>query len=1300
MTLSDAHRSYLMKHAVDPDLAHRLGVRSISDKMDVPAGFGYLDGQGVPSVLYPWRSVSGVEWPQLRPDEPVVKGNGDEAKYLFLPGERPVLWRVHCPASATTVLLIEGTKQALAVASTGPDAEVYALAGCWGWYTDGGPIPDLDGMAEGRDLVVMLDGDVATNPAVWEAATRMKTELPVLTGAKSVQFAPAIGSKDTNLDDILAKRVAGERLPFIRRLITGASAKLPGKPAGRRLPANVRKFFDASHGSFLPMTTARHLDAQRPFAFHPDSGAMFRYDEATGTYQRMQRTKDDSTGVGHLVADLLGDQHLDGYTRSVSGALRAHIYAQGRILDTEPETHLVAVRNGVLDPTTGALRPHSPDNLLMGAWAVEYDPDAECPRIMAYLHHHFPDQVDAVLDTMARVLDRKNPQDRVLYLFGPPRTGKSTLLAVLTHMVGPDAYKAIGLHELVTNRFAVAGLFGKALNAAAELNPEDVRRTDIFKRLTGGDPVEGEYKYHDSFTFVSHAFLAFAANSVPGMPVEVEAEMARIVPVYAPRSFVGREDPAVLDGLLEELPGLLAKLVRRFQRRANPEPLDVVRREFFMSASRIARFVHDRCTPLAPEEPDVAGETATDVYTAFKTWANDNEVNTGLGRNRFYKAMEEQGYPTKKSGVQRFRLRLREGDGDTGGGHDPGFLDWLQSLGCLGSSEQVGNTQETKEEGGDGGGASTPGSRQTAQTAQHPHHGPATTTIDGLGSWSSEPSVLSRIAGRIAIDVETTGLGEDLQVRTVQLAGLTGSGDVVGVFIDIETDPAAVEVVNRVLAECEGRLYSFGSFDARAVRLDGRLRDTRIIDGSPLAHWHSPVAATQSDGLKDLMGKQGLAAFVTHVTAEQTLTMSTTDPAFVRYAMTDSLALARLMEKWAPLDDTVERWLARENRIGDVARGMTERGVRVSRDRLAELEVLYSSQREGAEAAAKDHEPDVTNLASPKQVIGALQRRGVELPDARRKRKDGTVYSSPSTSRKYLKSDDPFALAVQRYRSKHSAVTYVRGLTDAADDNDRVHTRWKPLGARTSRWASSGPNLQNVAKHGEHIEVRSAFVPAPGCVFVQADLSQIEYRVAAALSGDPGMLKAFHEGGDLHVYAARVLNGVDKPTKEQRDAAKGIGFGKLYGQTVQTAARDAKVSVAEMRERVDRYDATFPVLAEWCRETQDYAAAAGRSPTSPFGRSFPVPGAHAGVNYLCQSTARELFVDWVLAVDEAFPGALVLAVHDEVVLEVPAADGPVVAERVAALAAEANTKRPTPLDRVSIVAEGAVAEHDWMQAYG
>jgi putative DNA primase/helicase len=687
VTVDPLHGLYLEKHGIDVDFAEALGVRSIMDPADLPAPFQYLKEQGTPALLYPWRSPDGREWPQLHPDTiPVI--DGEERKYVF-PSKKhhpeigtPTVWKLWEPDKPRGVLLVEGTKQALAVASTRPAYIVFALAGCSSWYEDGAPIADLDGLFDGLDVVVLFDGDLGTNPNVYDQAARMLDELPIFTGATSVKFGKPIGSKEKNLDDILGARPAGEPRERLLEGIIGAAKDKLGKRPPDQDPRVSRGFFTIRPNrsvALLVENVAEALDGQAPWGWQEDGDILYRYNRRSGVYERVGAKAFEA----HL-ARLLRQDYEARFARDMLGPVKSLAAANERVIDpSAAPSSLIPLANGVLDPSTGELQEHSPDHLLLGSWAVEHDPDATCPMILAYLEHQFPGQVEVVLATMARVLERRRDQDRVLFLFGPPRAAKSTILRLLAALVGPSATSSVSLHSLVTDKFKAARLYGKALNVSADLSADDLSRTDIFKQVTGGDGVEGEFKYHDSFTFTNHALLAFAANSIPGLPTESSAEEARLVPVYAPRTYVGAEDPSIEEAMMAELPGLLNELLRRYQSKAIPAPVPAVAAEFWLRADRVRRFVLDRCVPLPDDAKDTQGEEAGAVYTAFKAWVSDNEgAARAMGRNRFYRAMGEAGFPVVRSSINRFRVKLRPGHGARvpSDGHDPEFQKWLVEL--------------------------------------------------------------------------------------------------------------------------------------------------------------------------------------------------------------------------------------------------------------------------------------------------------------------------------------------------------------------------------------------------------------------------------------------------------------------------------------------------------------------------------------------------------------------------------------------------------------------------------------------
>jgi Domain of unknown function (DUF3854) len=222
VNILDQHRGLLEAAAVSIELAERAGVRSAVKAEDLPPGQRLSWGNLVPGLLFPWQLDGITEW-QLRPDNPP----GDTPKYLFRLGAKRVMWQLHDPGTGL-VLLIEGTKQALAAATYAPEgAAVYGLAGCWGWTRQ--PLT----FTKGRPVVVVFDGDVATNRDVWDAAAKL-TEALRLAGATSIKFAELPTTGTDGLDDWLAHQPHAERAEMLARLIDGANGKLPRKPAKRK----------------------------------------------------------------------------------------------------------------------------------------------------------------------------------------------------------------------------------------------------------------------------------------------------------------------------------------------------------------------------------------------------------------------------------------------------------------------------------------------------------------------------------------------------------------------------------------------------------------------------------------------------------------------------------------------------------------------------------------------------------------------------------------------------------------------------------------------------------------------------------------------------------------------------------------------------------------------------------------------------------------------------------------------------------------------------------------------------------
>lgn len=222
LPLTAEHAELLEAAAITPDVAATAGVHSATEPGNVPTE---LQGvTGLPALIFPWRSPSGVVEYQARPDVPAVDESGRARKYLWRRGMVPVLGRVTEADGADTVWLVEGTKQALAAASYAPKGvEVYGIGGCRMWMHGGAPITDLE-IADERDVVIILDADASGNRDVYDAGTALAAALEA-EGAKSVSFVRLPGGKSAGLDDVLAARKPDKRAGYLARLVVGAKSK-------------------------------------------------------------------------------------------------------------------------------------------------------------------------------------------------------------------------------------------------------------------------------------------------------------------------------------------------------------------------------------------------------------------------------------------------------------------------------------------------------------------------------------------------------------------------------------------------------------------------------------------------------------------------------------------------------------------------------------------------------------------------------------------------------------------------------------------------------------------------------------------------------------------------------------------------------------------------------------------------------------------------------------------------------------------------------------------------------------------
>lgn len=226
----------------------------------------------------------------------------------------------------------------------------------------------------------------------------------------------------------------------------------------------------------------------------------------------------------------------------------------------EQKDPIFNVSNGVLDLVTCERLPHDPKYRMREQSPVIYDLTADCPKFKSYIADRVDQKYHAVLQEMfGYAMWHKYDAQRAFMLYGPPRTGKGTLLRVLQEMLGKDSYSSVNLQDLINHTFKRAELFGKRANISGDVPATPIKDPQMFQNLTGGDDVTVEFKYGRPFQMSNAAKLIFGANKLPRAINDDDAFYARWVIIPVEHTFIENEDPSIEAALKspEELSGIL-----------------------------------------------------------------------------------------------------------------------------------------------------------------------------------------------------------------------------------------------------------------------------------------------------------------------------------------------------------------------------------------------------------------------------------------------------------------------------------------------------------------------------------------------------------------------------------------------------------------------------------------------------------------------------------------------------------------------------------------------------------------------
>ncbi len=391
-----------------------------------------------------------------------------------------------------------------------------------------------------------------------------------------------------------------------------------------------------------------------------------------------------------------------------------------------------------------------------------------------------------------------------------------------------------------------------------------------------------------------------------------------------------------------------------------------------------------------------------------------------------------------------------------------------------------------------------------------------------------------------------------------------------------------------------------------------------------------------------------------------------------------------------------------------VLAAMEDAGVRIDTYRMGEITARLADRVEELEARAHELAGEPFLLGSTQQVARILfERLGLE-PGRRGK----TGYSTDTRVLRGLRDAHPIVPVLEEWREYSKLLnTYLGPLPELISPADgRLHTTFNQAVAATGRLSTSNPNLQSIPIRTElGRELRSAFVAEPGWKLLSADYSQVELRILAHVSGEPKLREAFLRGDDVHAITAAEVLGKDQATltKDERNRAKAVNFGIIYGISAFGLSEQLEISREEAGAYIDAYLARFPRVQELIRAMVEQAERDGFVRTL-LGRRRPIPelrasnrqtrslGERLAVNTIMQGTAADVIKVAMVAIHrrlraEGRAARLVLQVHDELLLEVPDAELRAVRELVRAELCGAY-----PLDPPLVVDVGV--GDDWREA--
>ncbi len=395
------------------------------------------------------------------------------------------------------------------------------------------------------------------------------------------------------------------------------------------------------------------------------------------------------------------------------------------------------------------------------------------------------------------------------------------------------------------------------------------------------------------------------------------------------------------------------------------------------------------------------------------------------------------------------------------------------------------------------------------------------------------------------------------------------------------------------------------------------------------------------------------------------------------YAAEDAevaLRLTRLLREKLRAEHRLARHDEIELPLSQVLADMEWRGAHLDASILAELSARFGERISELEVQIHAAAGEEFNIQSPKQ-LGALLFETLGIPGGKKTKSGQWATGQEVLERLAAEYEVPRLILQVRQLAKLKS-TYTDALQKLIHpQTDRVHTSFNQAITSTGRLSSSDPNLQNIPiRSSEGREIRKAFTAGAGHLLIAADYSQIELRLMAHFSADPVLMQAFADGVDIHAATAAAVNDVplDEVSGEMRRRAKIINFGILYGMSAFGLSKELGVSRAEARDFIDAYFKRYPAVRSFMNQTLEQARLDGYVETllghrvyveeinskNGMRRSY---AERTAINAPLQGSGADIIKVAMIRLHkrlraEAPAAVIILQVHDELIVEAPAAE--------------------------------------------